>query len=366
MARQSTKKQFAEEALPESDQRPGTIHPRLNQNLFGQNDAEQEILKAISGPRMPHAWIIQGPSGIGKSTFAYRVAKFMLGMESEPGVAAPNPATLEVDPEAPSSRLIGSRGHPDLFVLRREWDRKNKRFFQNISVDNVRKAIAHFDMTAAISKFRIGIVDSADDLNRNSVNALLKTLEEPTDNGIFFLLSSAPGRLPATIHSRCRHLTLTTLNEKDFGSALKACIDPNSKLSFDESDIPLFHKLTQGSPGRTIDFIQGSGIKVHQEVSAILHRYPRLDIGRAHALARSVENVGAEAEYRLTLDILKAWIHERARSGPGNADHWLHVWGRVNDLTGEALALNLNKRRTLMQIFNLLPEGPGPGIVLRR
>ncbi len=356
MARQSTKKQYAEDPVPESDQRPGAVHPRLNQNLFGQENAEKEILRAISGERMPHAWIIQGPVGIGKATFAYRVAKYLLEIGSLPNHPGSNPGTLAIDPEAPSARLIGSRGHPDLFVLRREWDRKNKRFFQNISVDNVRKAIAHFDMTAAIGRYRIGIVDSADDLNRNSVNALLKTLEEPSANGIFFLLSSAPGRLPATIHSRCRHLTLAGLNQEDFGRAMKAAIDPGAKLSFEESDIPLFFKLAQGSPGRAIDFVQGSGLKVHQEVSAILDRYPRLDIGRAHALARSVEKVGADAEYRLTLDILKAWIHERARSGSGDIDHWMRVWTRINDLIGEALALNLNKRRTLMQIFNMLPE----------
>jgi DNA polymerase III subunit delta' len=356
VARQSTKKQYAEDLIPESDQRPGAIHPRLSQNLFGQKNAEQEILKAISGGRMPHAWIIQGPPGIGKATFAYRVTKYLLDIGSSPHEAASHRATLEINAEAPSARLIGSRGHPDLFVLRREWDRKNKRFFQNISVDNVRKAITHFDMTAAIGKYRIGIVDSADDLNRNSVNALLKTLEEPSDNGIFFLLSSAPGRLPATIHSRCRHLTLASLNQNDFGSALSAAIDPDSKLSVDESDIPLFFNLSRGSPGRAIDFIQGSGLKVHQEVTAILDKYPRLDIGRAHALARSVEKMGADAEYRLTVDILKAWIHERARCGSGNPAHWMQVWNQINDLVGEALALNLNKRRTLMQIFNMLPK----------
>ncbi len=356
MARQENKKQLSEDPLPESDQRRGAIHPRLNQNLFGQEKAEKEMLAAISGGRMPHAWLIQGPPGIGKATFAYRTAKYILDLESVPSDTVANQTGMAVEPGSSSAHLVGSRGHPDLFVLRREWDRKNKRFFQNISVDNVRKAIAHFDLTAAIGKYRIGIVDSADDLNRNSVNALLKTLEEPTANGLFFLLSSAPGRLPATIHSRCRHLNLASLNEADFGKALRAAIDPDSNSNLKESDIPLFYKLSQGSPGRAIEFLQGSGLKVHQEISAILEQYPKLDIPRAHNLARSVEKAGADTEYRMTLEILKAWIHERARSGSGDAAHWMRVWNQINDLIGSALSLNLNKRRTLMQIFNLLPE----------
>jgi len=97
-------------------------------------------------------------------------------------------------------------------------------------------------------------------------------------------------------------------------------------------------------------------MKIHSELGAILERYPILDFARAHSLAKSVEKIGADAEYRLTLDFLKVWIHERARSDSGNTNHWTNIWNQVSDLIGNALALNLNKRRTLMQIFNMLTE----------
>ena len=68
----------SEDTTPESDALTNAPHPRMTDHLFGQNNAEQEILEAYRGGKLPHAWILGGEKGIGKATLAWRFAKFVL------------------------------------------------------------------------------------------------------------------------------------------------------------------------------------------------------------------------------------------------------------------------------------------------
>ena len=84
-------------------------------------------------------------------------------------------------------------------------------FLPTAAVDDVRGLGAFMHMTPAMGKWRVAIVDSADEMNRNSANAVLKILEEPPKRAMFLVLSHAPGKLLPTIRSRCRELRLTAL-----------------------------------------------------------------------------------------------------------------------------------------------------------
>lgn len=344
------------EILPESDLREGALHPRVSKNLFGHCKAEQEFVSAISSNRMPHAWLIQGPPGIGKATFAYRAAKYLLTEASHDKTSQ----SLETDQNDPSVRQIMAHSHPDLFILRREWNRDTKKLRQSIAVDDVRKATGFFHKTSATGNYRLVIVDCCDDLNRNGANALLKTLEEPPENGIFLLLSNAPGQLPATIHSRCRHLTLSGLGIDDFSKTLETCLDPQSNANLGASDIERLYKLSKGSPGLAIDLALGSGLEIQTEIERILSNFPRIEYARSHVLANRISRPGADPDYRLTLDLIRAWVQDRAKTDTANAAGWVQAWSKLNELVANALALNLDKRRTLLQIFNMLPEHCSP------
>ncbi len=346
------------DVLPESDLREGALHPRVSKNLFGHQKAEQEFVSAISSNRMPHAWLVQGPSGIGKATFAYRAAKYLL-TASSPNTSLKD---LNIDQYDPSVHQIMAHSHPDLFVLRREWNRDTKKLRQSIAVDDVRKATGFFQFTSATGNNRVVIVDSCDDLNRNGANALLKTLEEPPENGIFLLLSNSPGQLPATIHSRCRHLTLSGLGIDDFRKTLETSLDPQSSINLGVSDIERLHKLAKGSPGLAIDLVQGGGLEIQTEIERILRNFPRIEHSRSHVLANRIARPGADPDYRLTLDLIRAWVQDRAKTDTANATGWVQAWSKLNELVANALALNLDKRRTLLQIFNMLPEHCSPSV----
>ena len=190
--------------LPESDRLGEFPHPREATDLFGQSEAEQTLFDAFMSGRMHHAWLLTGPKGIGKATLAYRAARFVL-QHGVPEIASAARATdLSTPADQPVARQVIAGSHPNVLTLRRPWDDKAKRFKTVLTVDEVRRTAGFFGLTAGVKSWRIAISDAADDMNVNSENALLKILEEPPPQSLFFLVAHQPGRLLPTIRSRCR------------------------------------------------------------------------------------------------------------------------------------------------------------------
>src|SRR3954470_15143989 len=179
-------------------------HPRRVYELQGQAGAETAFEAARARGRLHHAWLLTGPEGVGKATFAYRAARRLLGAQADPTYGI-----LGVDPQHPVARQVAARSHPDILVLEREGpDGKARRV---IPVDEARRLAEFFSKSPASAPHRVAIVDAADDLNPNAANAILKTLEEPPPRGVLLMVSHAPGRLLPTIRSRCRRLAFQPL-----------------------------------------------------------------------------------------------------------------------------------------------------------
>ncbi|MGB9368216.1 MAG: DNA polymerase III subunit delta', partial [Xanthobacteraceae bacterium] len=187
-------------------------HPRQTLSLYGHFGAEQAFLESYRAGRVPHAWLIGGPRGIGKATLAYRMARFVFAYPSPQ--TAQNAASLALPPDHPVVRRVAAQGHPDLLALERVADDKGK-VPMFIPVDMVRRTIGFFGSTAGEGGWRVCIVDSADEMNAAGANALLKILEEPPSRCLLLVVSHAPGRLLPTIRSRCRHLALRALSAED-------------------------------------------------------------------------------------------------------------------------------------------------------
>src|SRR5215813_4967550 len=187
--------------------------PRANPDFVGHPLAEQALLRAWRSSRLHHAWLLTGPRGIGKATLAFRFTRYVLA-GGERGLFAEGPDTLEVPPTAPVFRQVASGGHPDLLTIERGYDEKRDRYRTEIVVDDVRELGGFLHLKAAAGGWRVVVIDSVDELNRNAANALLKVLEEPPARALILLVSHAPGRLLPTIRSRCRRLTLGPLDER--------------------------------------------------------------------------------------------------------------------------------------------------------
>jgi hypothetical protein len=154
-------------------------HARDRFDLVPDAAAEVAFLDAFGKDRLHHAWLLCGPEGSGKATFAFRAARRLLG-------AAPDPSRgpLGTSPDDPVARLVTARSHPDLLVLERAVEGGKTK--KSISVDQARELPEFFSKSPSQARYRVAIIDAADDLNLNAANALLKVLEEPPERGVLF------------------------------------------------------------------------------------------------------------------------------------------------------------------------------------
>ena len=194
--------------LPEADALAGAPHPRHVYSLVGHERAEAEMLVAYREGRLAHAWLIGGKEGIGKATLGWRFARFVLANPDPTAKAVQGALNLHVEPTHSAARLLAGLAHPDFALIRREWQPASKRLATEISVEAVRHGLQVFQLSAAFGGWRVAIVDCAEDLNRNSANALLKMVEEPPQRSLILIISHRPSQVLPTIRSRCRRLRL--------------------------------------------------------------------------------------------------------------------------------------------------------------
>src|SRR5262249_17583272 len=156
--------------------------------------------------------------------------------------------------------------HPALFVIRRPYDQKTKRFSQIIPIDEVRKLKGFLALSSGEEGRRVVIVDSADDLNQNAANALLKSLEEPPGRQIFLLVTSAPGRLLTTIRSRCRVITMPPLSDSDLKRAASQAMATAGKSIPEDHEWDKLLPLAGGSVGRALTLLGGGGLALQARI----------------------------------------------------------------------------------------------------
>ena len=186
-------------------------------SIIGHDAAETAAGEALHDGRIHHAWLLQGPSGLGKARFAKRFAARLLGAQRLSGAGL-----LDSAPNDPVVEKIEASSHPDLRWLRREPGEKGK-LPLFISVDRVREDVVNFiTLKPALGGRRVCVIDSVDELNTNGANALLKSLEEPPPNCVLLLIHHGQTSLLPTIRSRCRVVRFGALSDEQVGAVLAA------------------------------------------------------------------------------------------------------------------------------------------------
>jgi DNA polymerase III subunit delta' len=344
--------------------------PWRSDRLLGHDPAEETMLAASRSGRLHHAWLITGPRGIGKATLAWRFARFLLCGGQQGGLFGDGPDGLEVAADAPGRSLIDARSHPDLFHLRRTLNPETGRMRYEIAVDDVRGLGEFMHMTPAMGAARVAIVDAADEMNRNSANAVLKILEEPPPNAVLLIVAHAPGRLLPTIRSRCRRLALRPLDD-DKVIELLGDHAPDTKL---EERQALAH-LAEGSIGRALELSSAGSLDLYREMVEVLATLPDLDMVRLHGFAERFAKRGEEAnaDWRSLNYLFDGWLKGLARQAALSAEtapvvpvesglrtrlltgaslgRWLEASDRVAELFNRADAVNLDRKQTVMGSF---------------
>lgn len=350
----------AVEEQPESDTQDGCRHPRDTYGFFGHAEAEHTLLDSYRSGTLPSAIILGGPAGIGKATLAWRMARFLLAYPDPRLPQVQKAENLFVSPDHPVSHQIEALSHPDILILRRSWNEKTKKFFTEIRAEEVRGAIHLFQQAAGAGGYRICIIDSAEDLNRSSANALLKTLEEPPPKSLFLIVSHKPDSLLPTIRSRCQKLMLKTLAPDDIADILNDLGAPWSELPQGQREAAAGQ--AQGSMRDALRLLSGGGIAFDRQVRGLLEALPRVDWIAVHDLANQVSSPASLPDYEILMVTLLDWIDEKMKSRLELADSpplrqlaaLAEVWEKLGEAARETEALNLDKRPFVLSIFSNL------------
>ncbi|MGI9487655.1 MAG: DNA polymerase III subunit delta' [Geminicoccaceae bacterium] len=344
--------------------------PAANPDLLGHDDAVRTLEQALASGRLHHGWLFHGRRGIGKATLAYRFARILLAGGAG---AARSRSGLDLEREHPVFAQVAGRHHPDLAVIEAERDPKTGKVKPGIPVDRVREATARLHSTPAISERRVLIVDGAEQLNRNAANALLKPLEEPPSGAVLILVTHRPGRVAATLRSRCAKLPMHGLDE-----AMLTGLLTRHAPDLAAAARPSIVAMARGSIGRALEFAGGEWLDTYKKVVITLAANPPDPLAiddLASALAKWSTKEGfpavmdliqtvfgriiAVATDRLDVplfsDELETVKRLAARQG---LDRWGGLWEKIGRLSAAVDGVNLDHAQALAQILSAMANPP--------
>ncbi|MEZ5737856.1 MAG: AAA family ATPase [Novosphingobium sp.] len=313
--------------------------------LLGHDAAWREWRAALASERLHHAWLLAGPKGVGKGSFARAAAQELV---AEPGVQQP---ALEAHPDIlPLEKLPDSEED----AKRREQGKpfKTKR---NITVDQVRAMQQRLTTRPTLGRRRAIIIDPADDMEKGAVNALLKSLEEPPQGTFFLLVSHQSGRLPPTIRSRCRNLRFPPLEPGDLDGILR-----HEAPDADDQTRAAAIAAAQGSPAAALAFVDQDLAPLHDLMQRIMREG---DPGFA-LRGTLAEVVGARPDrerLRAALDLARATLAEDIPSaGRERQLRIIEAHGAITRLAAQAPIYNFDPGLLVMEIGGLLASAAVP------
>ena len=170
------------------------IKPSENINLYGLKNYFDEIIKLYNQKKMPNKIILSGKKGLGKSTLAHHIINYILSKNEDYKYDAINSI---INKDNRSFILLNNKTHPNFYSI----DLINEK--KIIDVGQIREMITYTNKSSFNDDSRFILIDNIENLNKNSINALLKIVEEPNDNIFFILIHNSEKKILPTLKSRC-------------------------------------------------------------------------------------------------------------------------------------------------------------------
>lgn len=229
------------------------------QGIEGHDDIVEQFRRSLRQRRLATTFLFVGPEGVGKRTFAVKLAQAMLCERVAEAELAPCGSCA-------ACQQVMSDTHPDLQLV----SKPTERAYIPVSTfigerdQRSRAGLCHFmSLTPSGGKRRIAIVDDADWLNQEGANSLLKTLEEPSPGAIIILISTSLQRQLPTIRSRSQVIRFRPLSEHD----LEQCL---ANLGFEPSQVPTMTARGEGSVAQAIQRSEESDIEFRRDLWQVL------------------------------------------------------------------------------------------------
>ena len=319
--------------------------------IVGQDRAIDQFATAWASRKLHHAWLLAGPKGVGKASFAKAAARRVLAEAAGPPFDLP---LIDTSDDHPIVKLVEAGSHPEMRWLERLVNERTSNLARNISVDQIRELGEFMSMTAALSPWRVAVIDTVDELETSGANALLKILEEPPANTLFFLVSHAAGRLIPTIRSRCRRLDFQKLDDDAMTSILEVRAP----------DVPASERqriagMSFGSAGRALAFAELDLAKLEDAALAILRQGDPTNARRS-SLASDLGKKGAADRYAAFLELAPSLIAREARKLDGSTrERALDAYARARELAAVAPRVSLDPAATVFQLGGILADVAG-------
>lgn len=307
-------------------------------HLVGHGAELAAFEAALASGRLHHAWLLTGSEGIGKAALAFRMARVLLNA---------------VDGTSPAGHLVTAGTHPDLLAVGRGFDEKRQRLRGEIVADEIRPIGAFMHRTAAEGGWRVVIIDTAETMNRNAANALLKILEEPPPRALLLLTSATPGLLLPTIRSRVRKLPVLPLTDEEVRTVLRQRAPDTST-----GEIERVVALAEGSPGRAMALLadrDGALAAVAAEAVAGMPMQRQMEV--AAEIAR------VEAAFGLFFGLLASALADVAKKSAsrelGRAKKLVDSWEQVRRIERETLRFNLDRQEAVIEALAVAGQSAG-------
>ena len=268
--------------------------------VIGHKQAE-ELLYG-SNLNTARSFLIEGPRGVGKALLALNFASHVLG----------------------NADRVKNKSHSDFLLIEKRSD-EEKGSKKEIVAEDAKALRGFLELTPAEGKHRVAIIDSADELNNQAANSILKMVEEPPRNAIIILLSHGGHVLP-TIRSRCLTIKLQALPHKEMRDVVSQIM-----LNITESDLELLTELSEGSPGMAKTLYENEGLWLLDNLIEIFGHFPKYDYLNLTKFAEKA--LKAEKGWEALCYIMD-WLLIRLAKG--------YATGRQVTVRGNALPSNVN------------------------
>lgn len=338
------------------------VYPNENTYLIGHDKEVELFLSAYNQGTLHHGWLITGDEGIGKATLAYKIARFLLSAET-----GKTYNSLDIAPNSPIIAQVAQKSHPDFKVLERDFTETDKKKLIKainqgetvdeemrqslkrsavIKVEDVRDVVSFLLKKSFNDNWRVVIVDSVDDLNTSSANALLKILEEPPLKSILLLISHNPGRVLPTIRSRCAKLALHPLKNDEVASLLRRYLPELS-----ETEIKNLAKLSGGSIGRALRYAQNDALKIYESIKKICYSGAKT---KGEDLLELVSLVASDEDIWTLFQELVCRFSRETLTEVGDLREFYEAYETSLKIFDETSRLNMDKKQAALQILSTL------------
>ena len=217
------------------------LEPSENTSIYGYRYFFSEITELYNNRKMPNKILLSGKKGSGKATFAYHLVNFFLSKNEE---FKYNLTENKINPENKSFKLLQSSSHPNFYLIDLLAEKKN------IDVAQIRGMISYTNKSTFNNQDRFIMIDNVEHLNKNSINALLKIIEEPNENIYFILIANSEKNILPTLKSRC----ITFKIHFSFDNTVNICNQILNQNILNELNYDLINYYC--TPGEIIKLVQ--------------------------------------------------------------------------------------------------------------